>query len=333
MDRSTGPLLFAATAVVSVVLTLLPKREVPALEREVIVKEVEAPGGRRDMVMSQLQQLSPLNGASTADLMVVTRVHGTDAHRMATVEVIETFVAAVAPYATKILICIGNVGKGSDDERKILDCAEYMAELNDHLSRKFKAPTFKKICLMPVHPWGEFTAALNAALGEAVRNNLAYVCYQSLEFRLPKHSVHYVKNTMDADPDLLVAGPAMAGHEFAEGFQTLRGRTCPWNTFAIWRTKYLSIFGFPMVGDGFGTKFGGVEEVSAIALAQYMYPNLKAALLQVPGVEWHTHFDDQKRLEYHKAKMESKDSRPLMQLEALDLVDTGYVQHIVIKGY
>jgi hypothetical protein len=31
--------------------------------------------------------------------------------------------------------------------------------------------------------------------------------------------------------------------------------------------------------------------------------------------------------------MESKDSRPLMQLEALDLVDTGYVQHIVIKDY
>ncbi len=333
MDHTTGPLLFVATAVASVALTFRPKRTPPLREKEVTIKKVGPSGGRRGMILSQLQQLSPLNEASTADLMVVNRVHGSEAHRMANVEVIEDFVASVAPYATNILVCIGNVGKSADDERKILDCAEYMAELNDHLSRKFKAAIFKKVCLMPVHPWGDFTTALNAALGEAVRNNVAYVCFQSLEFRLPKHSVYSVRNTMDADPDLLVAGPAMAGHDFKEGYQTLRGRTCPWNTFAIWRVKYLAIFGFPMVGDGMGTKFGGVEEVSAIAVAQFMYPNLKAALLQVPGVEWHTHFNDQKRLDYHKAKMESKDSRPLKHLETLDLVDTGFVEHIVIKDY
>ena len=325
----TGPLLFVTTAAASVALTYLPKRN---REGEG-ASESGVSTGRGGMVLSELQQISPLHKANTVDLLVVTRIHGTGAHKMATPEAVEKFVASVHQYATKILICIGNVGASTDNERQIIDCAEYMAELTDHLSRKFKAPIFKKICLMPVHPWGDFTAALNASLREAVKDNLAYICYQSLEFRLPKHSVNYVKDQIDSDPDLLVAGPAMAGHEFDEGVKGLRGRTCPWNTFAIWRVKYLTLFGFPLVGDGMGTKFGGVEEVTAVALAQYMYPNLKAALLQVPGVEWHTHFDDKMRLDHHKAKMESKDSRPQKQLETLGLVGCGSVNHIIINDY
>ena len=51
------------------------------------------------------------------------------------------------------------------------------------------------------------------------------------------------------------------GHEFLEGSNEITGRTCPWNTFALWSVEHLAIAGFPPVGDGFGTtrENGGVE--------------------------------------------------------------------------
>ena len=41
----------------------------------------------------------------------------------------------------------------------------------------------------------------------------------------------------------------------------LTGRTCPWNTFAIWRVQELGLIGFPLIGDGTADNraCGGVE--------------------------------------------------------------------------
>lgn len=41
----------------------------------------------------------------------------------------------------------------------------------------------------------------------------------------------------------------------------LRGRTCPWNTFAIWNIDILALIGFPMIADGtmMDRSIGGVE--------------------------------------------------------------------------
>ena len=41
----------------------------------------------------------------------------------------------------------------------------------------------------------------------------------------------------------------------------LRGRTCPWNTFAIWNVDILALIGFPMIADGtmMDRSIGGVE--------------------------------------------------------------------------
>ena len=56
------------------------------------------------------------------------------------------------------------------------------------------------------------------------------------------------------------------GHDFIEGINVLRGCTCPWNTFAVWSVQYLSLVGFPPVGDGDGMKRenGGVEVWSKV---------------------------------------------------------------------
>jgi hypothetical protein len=53
----------------------------------------------------------------------------------------------------------------------------------------------------------------------------------------------------------------MDGHDFSEGVKSLRGRTCPWNTFAVWDMDYLSRTGFLLISDGVeaGDKSGGVE--------------------------------------------------------------------------
>ena len=52
------------------------------------------------------------------------------------------------------------------------------------------------------------------------------------------------------------------GHEFLEGSSNIvRGRTVPWNTLAIWKVDYLSLTGFPLIGDGTAEarNIGGVE--------------------------------------------------------------------------
>jgi hypothetical protein len=85
---------------------------------------------------------------------------------------------------------------------------------------------------------------------------------QSVEFRVSE--VVFVQLLRQASmPATLVAGPAMAGHEFSPGLHDVRGRTCPWNTFAIWNAHQLALTGFPMVAEGMGEDWGGVEEVSS----------------------------------------------------------------------
>jgi hypothetical protein len=62
------------------------------------------------------------------------------------------------------------------------------------------------------------------------------------------------------------ATTTQTGHDFSEGSNELRGRTCPWNTFALWSVDHLSVIGFPPVGDGHGhtRENGGVEVLDAV---------------------------------------------------------------------
>lgn len=61
------------------------------------------------------------------------------------------------------------------------------------------------------------------------------------------------------DENTLVIGPVLEGHEFNLGSNALRGRSCPWNTCALWSLRKLGLIGFPMIGDGLGQVEGGVE--------------------------------------------------------------------------
>lgn len=98
-----------------------------------------------------------------------------------------------------------------------------------------------------------------------------------------------------------------------------------------------------------GEEWGGVEEVSTIAVLQAIQPNLRAVLIKFnisptsditvhPGtkeeleVTWDTNFEgDEVRRKYHDNKMASKDSRPMKQLERLGMVNAGTVFHIEVN--
>lgn len=87
------------------------------------------------------------------------------------------------------------------------------------------------------------------------------ISFQSLEYSVDDRVMPCIQNYMDADHNVLVAGPAMVGHNFLVGRQCLRGRTSPWNTCAVWCLRKLAILGFPSIGDGVwqDPSTGGVE--------------------------------------------------------------------------
>jgi hypothetical protein len=137
----------------------------------------------------------------------------------------------------------------------------------------------------------------------------------------------------------LVVGAAIEGHDFRPGWNDLRGRTCPWNTFAVWDAKKLAVFGFPILGDGTTLdrrKIGGVEEVTAITIAQNHLRNSVAVLTEMDSTNmtWNTHFNnDPQRMAYHLQKMASKDERPAEQLKLLDRYKPGRVYHMMYDEF
>ena len=163
--------------------------------------------------------------------------------------------------------------------------------------------------------------------------NYAHIMFISFEIRISAVEVDTLMSHMD--DNTLVVGPVLNGHIFDPGAHNLCGRKCPWNTCAIWALNKLGLIGFPMIGDGYGPSIpGGVEEVSAIALAQMLNDTWQAKLLrlEVEGgtLTWHTSFASEERRLYHEKKMASKDSRPASQMLALGgAVGPGRVVHVI----
>lgn len=102
-------------------------------------------------------------------------------------------------------------------------------------------------------------------------HNHVHACWfcvtQSLEVQISAKQVSDLLCCFDENT--LVVGPVLEGHAFLpEGNPstrditigdtsdnssscekvTLRGRTCPWNTCAIWRLDKLGVVGFPLIG-------------------------------------------------------------------------------------
>ena len=117
--------------------------------------------------------------------------------------------------------------------------------------------------LLSVTPWGNFVPALNALISYACLTPSAdgsyanTILFISAETTLTRDSMIKLDQHMDVE-DTLVVGAALPGHDYVdtdiddqgEGKAIeLNGRTCPWNTLALWNLKKMNL-GFPLVADG-----------------------------------------------------------------------------------
>ena len=180
-----------------------------------------------------------------------------------------------------------------------------------------------------IDPWGGFTHALNVATQYASDQQFEIIAFQSIEVTMTREVVHKLLDYFKSSDTLLV-GPTLQGHIFTPGVKEISGRTCPWNTFALWDVRKLQLTGFPLIGNGVKKLdiSGGVEEVTAVSLLQYINPKWKAYLVDTSGlVQWNTHFSDPKRAEWHEKKMKSKDTRPAAQLKVLG-IPSGKAIHV-----
>jgi hypothetical protein len=211
------------------------------------------------------------------------------------------------------------------------------------------------IYILPVTPWYHFVAALNALLLYATHDAKAdCILFVSAEVSASASCIATLLAHLDED-DTLVVGAAMNGHVYhhksgentntSENVVVLTGRTCPWNTLAIWNVPKLCQTGFIMVSD-LGSA-AGVEECAVVALQQKIFSvaDRKAKLVQLLPKEdeessttttmttstataptWQeTSFDDIERTKWHEQKMNSKLERAQQQLTALQL--SGSVLH------
>jgi hypothetical protein len=228
--------------------------------------------------------------------------------------------------------------------------------------------------VLPVTPWGKFVPALNALVSYSAHTlHAAHLCFVSAEVTPSKESMERLRRELlDDNNDVLVVGAALPGHDFfgrtimAKETTTnddddddddddgdspsstmatttttttttlpLTGRTCPWNTLAVWNLTKLQHTAFSAVSDR--PDCAGVEECVAIAVHQKLFcnakggknksnSNSKAILLRLPDVAWEQDFsDDVERRQWHDQKMKSKLDRAAKQMELLQL--TGTVVH------
>ncbi|CAJ1946266.1 unnamed protein product [Cylindrotheca closterium] len=180
-----------------------------------------------------------------------------------------------------------------------------------------------KIQILPVTPWGKFTPALNALVTYAVEVDCGLIMFCSAEIKAPKEAIE--KLCRHVDIDTLVAGAALPGHLYSPGTQDLSGRTCPWNTLAVWDVKKLSLTGFQLCSDLGAT--AGVEECAVVGLLQKLFvvpaTTMMAKLVKLDEIQWEQEFEDEERRKWHEYKMKSKLDRAQAQMEQLNLASSG----------
>jgi len=259
------------------------------------------------------------NQLNKRKILACTRIHKTQgmSSSYVAIEKVLSFLENLPANTDSVLICIGGV----DDDNKGKDFLNNINKLKLRCSKKFS----QGIHIIQIEPWGKFTHALNVAVRFAVDNNFDVLQFMSLETKVSYQTLKTLLSYLHSN--VTVVGASLPGHRFNQGYNKIKGTTCPWNTLAIWDVNILGLTGFPLIGDGLPNVPGGVEEVTTINLLQKINPNYKAILISVPEVSWNIEFDDPKRKEWHETKMKSKNQRPQKHMELLG-IDDGIVIHI-----
>ena len=197
------------------------------------------------------------------------------------------------------------------------------------------------IHVLPVTPWGKFVPALNALILYASEESIGggvnaadLILFVSAEVTASPVAIKALcRHVMNDYEHTLVAGAAMNGHmyhasdnERSKSEVELSGRTCPWNTLAVWNVRKIKLTGFVLCSDLGQT--AGVEECTAIALQQKLFTKDRALakLVKLDEISWQQQFDhDNERQKWHEQKMKSKLERAATQLDVTEL--SGIVIH------
>ena len=210
--------------------------------------------------------------------------------------------------------------------------------------------TQRDMCdILPTTPWGSFVPALNVLVRWACSYSpkAERIAFLSLETKTTADAIIELCRHVTLS-DILVAGAALPGHEHHSltteqnindigTVVELTGRTCPWNTLAIWNLKQLAITGFPLLADGLHLNddgspgAAGIEEFSTILLHQRIFEPqgpVKAKLVKITqGLNWEQTFQDEERKKWHEFKMQTKYTRAKQHRKLLGGL-TGSVVHL-----
>jgi len=256
------------------------------------------------------------SGKVSRRILVATRIHTSPKGELPAVERVVNFAVAVPPAVEAVLICVGVDGLSQATARS------YVKQLEEALCDEPRAT------VQIVMPWGCYTHALNVAVQHASVKEFDLIHFMSLECTISQAALLELQSYIG--DDVVCCGAALDGHLHRPAqLQPLGGRSCPWNTMAMWSVPKLALTGFPLIGDGNASIAGGVEEVTAIALLQYINPSFQAILLKSNQVMWNADSPTStiERRSMHHSKMASKEARPRKQMEELGL-PVGHVWHL-----
>ncbi|RUS18190.1 hypothetical protein BC937DRAFT_89051 [Endogone sp. FLAS-F59071] len=283
--------------------------------------------------------------ATPANILTAVRYHrhNTSPDTPISTESLQSFVESAKLYSHRVVIGIDASDilllahvESTFPHAHILKPQETVADLPQPTSNI--TSNDGRVLILPIQPYWKFTVALNSLLATALRLSYSYILYASTETRIRPAEVATLSSFFTPDDTTLVAGKALAPHSFTHDPSgeririPLTGLTSPWNTFALWSVQKLSATGFLMISDA-NTTAGrsAIEEVPTIAIHQMLRPDKARAYLiktdEAGG--WETEFEDPKRKEWQRAKLESKNASAESHLRMVGLDETkAWVWHV-----
>jgi hypothetical protein len=179
-----------------------------------------------------------------------------------------------------------------------------------------------RIQFFHIDPWISFTQPLNMLVEKALSLGAKELLFQSIEVEISLEDVEKLEHHLTHCNSLVVGAKLNKEHgKGKQGLVTLDGWSVPWNTLAMWNIEKLGLIGFLSISSGNLENIpGGIEEVVTISLLQKLKPQeMRAKLIKLDSLKWNTNWNSKERELYHKAKMESKEERSIIQLEKLGI--------------
>ncbi|CAE6348809.1 unnamed protein product [Rhizoctonia solani] len=268
-------------------------------------------------------------------VLTAIRVHKrqTDQNRLLDTDPISAAVTRALGYSTSVILAVSLPPPDLENLVSVLP--------RDTVLVDGEVTNTAKVYILPFTKatYGRFIPALNAIVAFAHDKRFEGVLFQSVEVKIDPENVKKMVGLCVGD--VLVVGKAFDAHTFHKGLDDgssqvyLTGRTCPWNTLAVWNLNKLARTGFLLTSEtNTPPNSSAIEEAPTIALHQKLFPGQSRALLVRFAAEdgWGTVWADPARVEWHARKMASKDTSAAAHISNVGLSGSiTIVEHVQIN--